>query len=42
VSPNVDHTRPEDYEVDIDMEGVEQMSELLDGVPQRTGAHAVR
>jgi len=42
VSPNVDHTRPEDYEVDIDMEGVDQMSELLDGVPQRTGAHAVR
>jgi SSS family solute:Na+ symporter len=42
VSPNVDHTRPEDYEVDVDLASADQMSELLDGVPQRTGAHAVR
>lgn len=41
-SPNLDHTRPEDYEVDGDVEGIDRMTDLLDGVPQRTGAHALR
>ena len=42
VSPNLDHTRPEDYEVDADVEGIDRMTDLLDGMPQRTGAHALR
>jgi SSS family solute:Na+ symporter len=42
VSPNLDHTRPEDYEVDADVEGLDRLTDLLDGVPQRTGAHALR
>ena len=42
VSPNLDHTRPEDYTVDGDADGIDRMTDLLDGVPQRTGAHAVR
>jgi SSS family solute:Na+ symporter len=42
VSPNLDHTRPEDYQVDADVEGIDRLDDLLDGVPQRTGAHALR
>ena len=41
-SPNLDHTRPEDYLVDADVEGIDRLDDLLDGVPQRTGAHALR
>lgn len=41
VSPNLDHTRPEDFEVDADA-GIDRLTDLLDGVPQRTGAHALR
>jgi SSS family solute:Na+ symporter len=42
VSPNLDHTRPEDYLVDGDAEGLDRLADLLDGVPNRTGAHALR
>ena len=42
VSPNLDHTRPEDYRVDADVEGIDRLDDLLDGVPQRTGVHALR
>jgi SSS family solute:Na+ symporter len=42
VSPNLDHTRPEDYVVDADVEGIHRLDDLLDGVPQQTGAHALR
>jgi SSS family solute:Na+ symporter len=42
VSPNLDHTRPEDYEVDAEEADIDRMTELLDGVPQRPGGHAVR
>jgi solute:Na+ symporter, SSS family len=41
-SPNLDHTRAEDYVVDADVEGIDRMTDLLDGVPRRTGAHALR
>jgi SSS family solute:Na+ symporter len=41
ISPNLDHTRPEDFEVDADA-GIDGLTDLLDGVPQRTGAHALR
>jgi SSS family solute:Na+ symporter len=41
VSPNFDHTQPEDYEVDAD-QGIARLDDLLDGQPQRTGAHALR
>ncbi len=41
VSPNVDHTRRDDYEVDAH-DGIDRLDDLLDGLPQRTGAHALR
>jgi SSS family solute:Na+ symporter len=42
VSPNLDHTRPEDYTADTDVEGLDRLDQLLDGIPQKTGAHALR
>jgi solute:Na+ symporter, SSS family len=42
VSPNLDHTRPEDYTADADVEGLDRLDHLLDGIPQKTGAHALR
>jgi SSS family solute:Na+ symporter len=42
ISPNLDHTRSEDYHVDADVEGIDRLDDLLDGVPLRTGAHALR
>jgi hypothetical protein len=42
VSPNLDHTRPEDYYADADVEGLDRLDHLLDGIPQKTGAHALR
>jgi solute:Na+ symporter, SSS family len=42
VSPNLDHTRPEDYTADADIEGLDRLDQLLDGIPQKTGAHALR
>jgi solute:Na+ symporter, SSS family len=42
VSPNLDHTRPEDYTADADVEGLDRLESLLDGIPQKTGAHALR
>jgi SSS family solute:Na+ symporter len=42
VSPNLDHTRPEDYVADADVEGIDRLDHLLDGIPQKTGAHALR
>jgi SSS family solute:Na+ symporter len=42
VSPNLDHTRPEDYTADADVEGLDRLDQLLDGIPQKTGAHALR
>jgi SSS family solute:Na+ symporter len=41
-SPNLDHTQPEDYTADADIEGLDRLDHLLDGIPQRTGAHALR
>jgi SSS family solute:Na+ symporter len=41
VSPNLDHTRPEDYAVDAD-DGIDRLDDLLDGIPRRTSAHALR
>jgi SSS family solute:Na+ symporter len=41
ISPNLDHTRRDDYEVDAD-DGIDRLDELLDGLPQRTGVHALR
>ena len=42
VSPNLDHTRPEDYTADADIEGLDRLDQLLDGIPQKSGAHALR
>jgi solute:Na+ symporter, SSS family len=42
ISPNLDHTRPEDYTADADIEGLDRLDQLLDGIPQKTGAHALR
>lgn len=42
VSPNLDHTRPEDYTADTDVEGLDRLDQLLDGIPQKSGAHALR
>jgi SSS family solute:Na+ symporter len=42
VSPNLDHTRAEDYTADSDVEGLDRLDHLLDGIPQKTGAHALR
>jgi SSS family solute:Na+ symporter len=42
VSPNLDHTRPDDYTADADVEGLDRLDQLLDGIPQKTGAHALR
>ena len=42
VSPNLDHTRPEDYQADADIEGLDRLDQLLDGIPQKSGAHALR
>jgi SSS family solute:Na+ symporter len=41
-SPNLDHTRPEDYTADADVEGLDRLDQLLDGIPQKTGAHVLR
>ncbi len=42
ISPNLDHTQPEDYTADADIEGLDRLDHLLDGIPQKTGAHALR
>jgi len=42
VSPNVDLTRPEDYDADDDRDGLDRLDFLLDGTPQRVGAHSHR
>jgi SSS family solute:Na+ symporter len=42
VSPNLDHTRSDDYTADADVEGLDRLDHLLDGTPQKTGAHALR
>jgi SSS family solute:Na+ symporter len=42
VSPNLDQTRPEDYQVD-EGDGIDRLDDLfIDGVPQRTGSHVLR
>jgi SSS family solute:Na+ symporter len=43
VPAGIDHTRPEDYTADADDPAIERLDEiLLDGAPQRDGAHALR
>ncbi len=42
VSPNLDHTRSDDYTADADVEGLDRLDHLLDGTPAKTGAHALR
>jgi SSS family solute:Na+ symporter len=42
VPAGIDHTRPEDYTADADDPSVERLEALLDGTPQKTGAHALR
>jgi SSS family solute:Na+ symporter len=42
VPAGTDHTRPEDYTADADDPSVERLEALLDGTPQKSGAHALR
>ena len=42
VPAGLDHTRPEDYTADADDPSVERLEALLDGTPQKSGAHALR
>jgi SSS family solute:Na+ symporter len=42
VSPNLDLTRPEDYTADADVDGLDRMDFLVDGVPEAVGTHGVR
>jgi len=37
-----DYTRPEEYDADADDPSVDRLETLLDGTPQKTGAHALR
>ena len=42
VPAGIDHTRPEDYTADADDPSVDRLEALLDGTPQKSGAHALR
>jgi SSS family solute:Na+ symporter len=42
VPAGTDYTRPEEYDADADDPSVERLEVLLDGIPQKTGAHAAR
>jgi SSS family solute:Na+ symporter len=42
ISPNVDLTRPDDYNADDDRDGLDRLDFLLDGTAQRVGAHTRR
>jgi len=42
VPAGTDHTRPDDYTADADDPSVERLEALLDGTPQKSGAHALR
>jgi SSS family solute:Na+ symporter len=42
VPAGTDYTRPDDYDADADDPSVDRLETLLDGAPQKTGAHALR
>jgi SSS family solute:Na+ symporter len=42
VPAGMDHTQPQDYTADADDPSVDRLEALLDGTPQKSGAHALR